>query len=77
MKTVRRLQLNAYVLVPLIGLNKDKKRLGFGGGYYDRYFNMHKDNILCGVSYKFQTDLDFKGDDYDISMDRVFISRHC
>jgi len=67
---------NAHVLVPLIGLNKSMKRLGFGGGFYDRYFNIHKDNVLYGILYDFQNDLDFEGDEYDISMDNVFIAKH-
>ena len=68
---------NAHVLVPLIGLNKNNKRLGFGGGFYDRYFNIHRDNILYGIAYDFQTGLDFEGNEHDISMDIVFISKNC
>lgn len=68
---------NAHVLVPLIGLNKNNKRLGFGGGFYDRYFNIHRDNILYGIAYDFQTGLDFEENEHDISMDIVFISKNC
>ena len=67
---------NAHVIVPLIGLNKFKQRLGFGGGFYDRYFNIHRDNVLYGILYDFQSDLDFEGDEYDIFMDSVFIAKH-
>lgn len=67
---------NAHVLVPLIGLNKDKKRLGFGGGFYDKYFGKHRDNILYGIAYDFQVDIDFDINEYDISMDYTFIARY-
>lgn len=63
---------NAHVLVPLIGLNKDKQRLGFGAGYYDRYFEDKKNNILYGIAYNFQKDLDFEANEHDIAMDYIF-----
>lgn len=65
---------NAAVLVPLIGLNRDKKRLGFGGGFYDRYFGRYRENMLYGLAYDFQVDIDFEANEYDITMNHVFIA---
>lgn len=65
---------NAHVLVPLIGLNKDKKRLGFGGGFYDKYFGIHRNNILYGLAYDFQIDIDFVAEEHDILMDHIIVA---
>jgi len=55
---------DAHVFVPLIGLDKNKKRLGFGGGFYDRYFGKHRENTLYGLAYDFQVDVDFDVNKY-------------
>lgn len=62
---------NALVFLPGSGYSKDKKRIGYGKGYYDRFFEDKKDNILVGVGYSFQTGLDFYCSEYDISMDLI------
>lgn len=66
---------NAYVMVPLIGLDKEKRRLGFGGGFYDKYFGKHKDNTLYGLVYDFQMNIDFEVNEYDIAMDHIFMAK--
>lgn len=65
---------NAHVLVPLIGLNKYKQRLGFGGGFYDKYFGLHRNNILYGLAYDFQIDIDFVAEEHDILMDHIIVA---
>lgn len=65
----------AKVLVPLIGVNKNNQRLGFGAGYYDRYFGIHKDNMLIGPAYDFQTCIDFEANEYDIVINHVLVAR--
>ena len=67
---------DAHVFVPLIGLDKNKKRLGFGGGFYDRYFGKHRENTLYGLAYDFQVDIDFDVNEYDIAMDHIFIAKY-
>ena len=66
---------NAHVMIPLIGLDKDKRRLGFGGGFYDKYFGKHRDNTLYGLVYDFQTNIDFEVNEYDIAMDHIFMAK--
>jgi len=65
---------NAHVLVPLIGLNKYQQRLGFGGGFYDKYFGLHRNNILYGLAYDFQIDIDFVAEEHDILMDHIIVA---
>ena len=44
-------QMNA-ILVPLLGFDANGQRIGFGKGYYDRYFEHYpKSNWRIGISY--------------------------
>ena len=45
------------ILVPLVGFDKNKLRLGYGGGYYDRYIEKVgklKKIKTVGLSFSFQ-----------------------
>ena len=46
------------ILVPILAFDKDKYRLGYGKGYYDRflnkYINLNKNIITIGVAFSFQ-----------------------
>ena len=40
------------ILVPLLGFDQSGQRIGFGKGYYDRYFeNYPKEGLRIGISY--------------------------
>ena len=44
------------VLVPLLAFNESGFRLGYGGGFYDKYFSSQeeKDIIKVGLGFSFQ-----------------------
>ena len=46
------------ILVPLLAFDKDKHRLGYGKGFYDRYLNKYlkkfKNILTVGVAFSFQ-----------------------
>ena len=46
------------MLIPLLAFDSDNNRLGYGGGYYDRYLNKYlkdRQNILTiGIAFSFQ-----------------------
>ncbi len=46
------------MLVPLLAYDNDNNRLGYGGGFYDRYFNKflkkHKNILTIGIAFSFQ-----------------------
>ncbi len=46
------------ILVPLLAFDNQKNRLGYGGGYYDRFIkkilNVHKKIITIGIAFSFQ-----------------------
>ncbi|MEM7617003.1 MAG: 5-formyltetrahydrofolate cyclo-ligase, partial [Pseudomonadota bacterium] len=47
-----------YIIVPILAFNKDKYRLGYGGGFYDRTIDSYKESkhnfITIGAAYDFQ-----------------------
>ena len=45
------------MLVPILAFDKNKHRLGYGKGYYDRYLNKYlklKNILTVGVAFSFQ-----------------------
>lgn len=41
------------ILTPLVAFDKEGYRLGYGGGYYDRYFSSHR-GLRVGLAYEGQ-----------------------
>ena len=46
------------IILPLLAFDKDKYRLGYGKGFYDRYLNkylkQYKNILTIGVAFSFQ-----------------------
>lgn len=61
------------LFIPGIVFNHQGFRIGYGGGFYDRYLK-DKDIIKIGVSYLF-TFFNFKEDAHDIKMDYVISNK--
>lgn len=56
------------VIVPGIAFDKSGNRLGFGGGYYDRYL-AHCEAIRVGLAYGFQVVDDIPIEEHDVCVD--------
>ena len=66
------------LLVPLVAYDKDLNRLGYGGGFYDRYIKKikkKKDVIIIGFSYSFQKIKQIKINKHDIKLDFVLTNK--
>ncbi len=59
------------VLVPCLGIHQKGYRLGYGAGYYDRYFAQKREVRLLGITFSFAGEQDFSCEDYDICMDSI------
>ena len=62
------------LLVPLLAFDKNFNRIGYGGGFYDRYINRLKKIkkiITIGVAYSFQKIKKVPVKKYDIKLDFV------
>jgi 5-formyltetrahydrofolate cyclo-ligase len=62
------------ILVPCVGFNKKKDRLGHGGGYYDRYLKDCK-ALKIGIAFEAQkTEADLK-EENDITLDMIITEK--
>jgi 5-formyltetrahydrofolate cyclo-ligase len=64
------------IIIPTVGVDKNGYRLGYGGGYYDRFLEsvMKRNNrpLLIGLIYDFQFIDDSINESHDIKLDIVF-----
>ena len=63
------------LLVPLVAFNKYKFRLGYGGGYYDRYIQKIKKikkTLTIGVAFSFQEVRKLPINEHDKKLDYIF-----
>ena len=62
------------LLVPLVAFDKMFNRIGYGGGFYDRYIKKIKKNkkvVTIGIAYSFQKVKEIKTNKLDIKLDFV------
>ena len=63
------------IIVPGLACNKDKYRLGYGGGYYDRFLAAHPDAKSIGVFYPFQEVDELPVEEHDVPLQDVIIEK--
>lgn len=62
------------ILVPLLAFDRNGYRLGYGGGYYDRYLSEHRAKRsvrAVGIAYAGQQVDALPHDDFDEKLDAV------
>ncbi len=62
------------LLVPLVAFDKNFNRIGYGGGFYDRYIKKLKKNkkiITIGLAYSFQKVKEIPINKHDVKLDFV------
>ncbi len=66
-------------LVPLLAYDKRKFRLGYGKGYYDKYFNkylrLNKNIITIGVAFSFQKYHKLPTSNFDVKLDYILTEK--
>jgi 5-formyltetrahydrofolate cyclo-ligase len=66
------------LLVPLVAFDKNLNRIGYGGGFYDRYisrFKKKKNFVTIGLAYSFQKVERILIDKYDIKLDYIITEK--
>jgi len=67
------------LLVPLVAFNKHKFRLGYGGGYYDRYIQKIKKIkkiLTVGMAFSFQEIARLPISEHDKKLDFIFTENY-
>ena len=66
------------LLVPLVAFDKNFNRIGYGGGFYDRYINKIKKRkkvLTIGFAYSFQKVKYIPTNNYDIKLDLIITNK--
>ena len=66
------------LIVPLVGFDKNKFRLGYGGGFYDRYISKIlkiKSVITVGFAFSFQEILKIPTSKFDQKLDIILTNK--
>ena len=62
-------------LVPLLAADEEGNRLGYGGGYYDRYFQAHPAILRVGLAYEGQVVKKLPAQEGDIPLHALITER--
>lgn len=65
------LEKKPLVLVPGVGFDYNGRRIGYGKGFYDRYFQRFLECTRIGIAYDCQIMEELPADDYDVPMEMV------
>ncbi len=64
-----------FILVPLLGFDSHGRRLGYGGGYYDRTLALLPRAQALGVAFAAQQRVDLPAGPHDVRLPRVATER--
>ena len=62
---------HALVLMPGLAFDPQGHRVGYGGGYYDKFLAAEPDHPTIALCYDFQIRTDLETDEFDIPVDTV------
>lgn len=57
---------DALMIMPGVAFDQQKNRVGYGGGFYDRYLNGHPYHKRIALAYDFQILSEFETEEFDI-----------
>jgi len=66
------------LLIPIVAFDKDLNRIGYGGGFYDRYLNKiikDKKILIIGLAYSFQKVKKVPVNKYDFKLDYIVTNK--
>lgn len=69
-------ETEAPVIVPGLAFDPYGSRLGYGGGYYDRFFAREPNHHKIGIAYDFQIVPLLETECFDVKVDRIITPEH-
>ena len=74
-----KIRIPRIILIPLVAFDKNKNRLGYGKGFYDRYLNkllkMNKKFLSIGVAFSFQRNHKLPINNKDFKLDYIITEK--
>ena len=67
------------LLVPMVAFDEKLNRLGYGGGFYDRYISkliIRKKILLVGLAFSFQKVKKLSTNEYDMKLDYILTEKN-
>ena len=61
----------AIIVVPMVAFSKEGARVGYGGGYYDKFLSKYKFRKIIGIAFEFQRFDDIEKEEHDIKLDYI------
>ena len=65
------------VVCPMVAFDSNKNRMGYGGGYYDRYLPACTKALRIGLAFELQRVDALIPDEYDQKMDIIITEKDC
>ena len=68
----------SFLLVPLVAFDMQLNRIGYGGGFYDRYIKKIKKKkkiLTIGLAYSFQKVREIPIDEHDTKLDFIITDK--
>lgn len=65
---------DALVLMPGLAFDPEGHRMGYGGGFYDKYLSEHVHHTLVALCYPFQMLEKLETEEHDIPVHRVIVA---
>ena len=59
------------IVVPAVAFDKNGYRIGYGGGFYDKFLSKIGNSIKVGIAYNFQIVNNIIPESHDIKMDYI------
>lgn len=60
-----------YYIIPGLAFNIKGERIGYGGGFYDKFFDLNQRSVLIGFCFDFQIIENIKSENHDIKLDYI------
>lgn len=67
---------NSVVIVPGLAFDRAGHRIGYGGGFYDRFFEKEPNHVKIGIAYDFQMFTEIPFEKHDDTMDYIVTSNY-
>ena len=64
------------MIMPGIAFDNERNRIGYGGGFYDRYLSEHmNDYYKTAICFDYQVVESIQADEFDIKPDKIITDR--